>query len=118
MHHPPFPVGIPSLDAISLANPLEFSEIVEEYANIRHLFFGHVHRPVSGSWKGVAYSSLFSFVHQCALNFEKDDVISYSLEPPAYAVVDIAQDLVVVNTCYYQDNTAWRPQKRPSVDYS
>lgn len=118
MHHPPFPIGIPALDAISLGNPGQFESVISGYGNIRHLFFGHVHRPVSGSWKGIPMSSLFSFVHQVAFTFQGDQAISYSKEPPAYCVVEIGEGSVVVNTCFYQDKSAWRPERRPSLSKS
>jgi len=115
MHHPPFPIGMPPLDDIGLANPKEFANVVGAYNRVKHIFFGHVHRPVSGSWRGIPFSTLFGTNHQVALSFKSDDVISYSLEPPAYNVVLLEPDSVVIHTCNYQDETAWRPCKRPPV---
>jgi 3',5'-cyclic AMP phosphodiesterase CpdA len=41
MHHPPFLIGLPALDAISLQQRDEFRAAVEPHkASIRHLFFG------------------------------------------------------------------------------
>lgn len=115
MHHPPFRIGMPQIDSISLANPNKFAEIIDSDDRIRHLFFGHVHRPVSGSWRGIPFSTLFGTNHQVALDFEAVDVIPYSLEPPAYSVVLVEQDRTIVHTCYYQDKTAWRPERRPPI---
>ncbi len=55
MHHPPFDIGIPSLDRIRLADPEAFVRAIEGRGNLRHIFFGHVHRPVSGSWRGIPF---------------------------------------------------------------
>ena len=115
MHHPPFQIGMPQIDSMSLANPQEFTEIIESSNRIRHLFFGHLHRPVSGAWRGIPFSTLFGTNHQVALDFDTIDVIPYSLEPPAYSVVLIEHDRTIVHTCYYQDETAWRPERRPSA---
>ena len=59
MHHPPFDIGIPSLDRIRLLDVENFAAAIEG-ADLRHIFFGHVHRPVSGSWRGIPYSALRS----------------------------------------------------------
>jgi len=43
MHHPPFKIGIPSLDRISLREDAQrIQQIVSNFSNIKHLFFGHV----------------------------------------------------------------------------
>ncbi len=115
MHHPPFAIGMPQLDSIALANGREFADIVGRHDQIKHLFFGHVHRPVTGSWRGIPFSTLFGTNHQVALFFESVDVVPYSLEPPAYSVVLLGEDRTIVHTCHYQDNTAWRPERRASV---
>ena len=88
MHHPPFAIGIPRLDQMSLDPESRFFEIVEGRGNIRHIFFGHVHRPVSGQWKGISYSALKGTNHQVELNFETPKLI-YALELPSYAVIDL-----------------------------
>ncbi|MEG0676438.1 MAG: hypothetical protein RR473_07295, partial [Comamonas sp.] len=64
MHHPPFDIGIPCLDRMSLANPGDFARITAGRNNLRHLFFGHVHRPVCGSWRGIPYSTMRGLNHQ------------------------------------------------------
>lgn len=88
MHHPPFDVGLPSMDAIGLHDAAAFAEVLAPHrARVRHLFFGHVHRPISGSWQGVPFSTLRATNHQVALDLQRRDAIPGSFEPPAYAVV-------------------------------
>lgn len=97
MHHPPFDVGLPSMDAIGLQDAAAFEAVVAPHrARLRHLFFGHVHRPISGSWLGVPFSTVRATNHQVALDFRDDGRIPGSFEPPAYAVVlaDARQTLV------------------------
>ena len=96
MHHPPFDIGIPTLDKIRLLEPEGFAEALEG-ADLRHIFFGHVHRPVSGSWHGVPYSALRSTVHQVPLDFAPKRTMPYSLEPPAYNVILISDGLTIVH---------------------
>ena len=107
MHHPPFPVGIPEMDRIGLIQGLEFGERIGPYLpRVRHLFFGHVHRPISGSWLGVPFSTLRAMNHQVWLEFDADVPLRGSHEPPAYAVVLIDAASVVVHTHDFLDASA------------
>ncbi|TQV79363.1 phosphodiesterase [Denitrobaculum tricleocarpae] len=106
MHHPPFPIGLAPLDRISLQEPEAFAATVEPYAGrIRHLFFGHIHRPLSGNWKGMSVSSLRAMNHQCWFDLEAESAIAGSFEPPAYAVVLIGDDSVVIHTHDFLDKS-------------
>ncbi|MCH7944263.1 MAG: hypothetical protein IIB67_13680 [Proteobacteria bacterium] len=87
MHHPPLDIGIPSLDRIGLVDKQGFSEALSGAADIRHIFFGHVHRPVSGSWRGISYSALCSLVHQVPLDLVTEHPVPYDHAPPAYNVI-------------------------------
>ena len=88
MHHPPFNIGIPTLDRINLQeDKLRIRQIVNDFPNIKHLFFGHVHRPVSGSWHGIPFSTLRGTNHQVQLDLKTEDYLSISHEPPAYCVI-------------------------------
>ena len=64
---------------------------------IRHLFFGHLHRPIAGSWLGIPMSTVRSMNHQTAFSLEDGPSIPGSFEPPAYCVVLIEADRVVVH---------------------
>ena len=45
--------------ALHLAERAAFADIVKAHQDrIRHLFFGHVHRPISGNWMGIPFSTL------------------------------------------------------------
>ncbi len=57
MHHPPFDTGLPAMDRIGLENAGQFAEALAG-RNIRHLFFGHLHRPISGSWNGIPFTTI------------------------------------------------------------
>jgi 3',5'-cyclic AMP phosphodiesterase CpdA len=105
MHHPPFDIGIPSLDRIRLERPEGFAAALEGAPNIVHLFFGHVHRPVSGNWRGIPFSALRSTVHQVPLDFETEAPVPYNHESPAYAVILIEDGCTVVHHhCYLDDS--------------
>ncbi|MEQ8344941.1 MAG: phosphodiesterase [Sneathiellaceae bacterium] len=99
MHHPPFDIGLAPLDRIGLRQAEAVRDIVEPYAHrVRHLFFGHVHRPVAGSWLGIPVSTVRATNHQCWLDFAAGaDGLAGTHEPPAYAVVLIDEDRVIVH---------------------
>ncbi|MGQ0686920.1 phosphodiesterase [Bradyrhizobium sp.] len=104
MHHPPFPVGVHAMDSIALKQSGEFAEVIAPYrARIRHLFFGHVHRPVSGSYGTIPFSTLRGTNHQ--VWFELDPAADHlaSHEPPAYGVVLVDRETLVVHTHDFLD---------------
>lgn len=100
MHHPPFNLHLPCIDHIGLAEQQAVAEIVAGRANIRHLFFGHAHRPISGNWRGISFSTLRGGNHQVGLQFEREQ-IDYVDEPPEYAVVFIDDDQIVIHNHSY-----------------
>ena len=105
MHHPPFDIGIPSLDNIRLHEPEGFVAAIAGFGNIQHIFFGHVHRPVSGNWRGIPFSALRATVHQVPLDFETVKPVPSDHEPPGYAVILLKDDCVVVHHHDYLDDS-------------
>lgn len=100
MHHPPFDIHLPGIDRIGLVDKLAFAQTVRPYTNIRHLFFGHAHRPISGNWQGISFSSLRGTNHQVSLDFESENITSVD-EPPEYSVVFLSEETIVVHTNSY-----------------
>jgi 3',5'-cyclic AMP phosphodiesterase CpdA len=108
MHHPPFPIGLPSLDRMRLDDPGPFVAAIETHANItniRHIFFGHVHRPLSGSWRGIAFSALPSTAHQVALDFQTVSPVPKTREPPAYGVILLGPEQTLVHVNAFLDES-------------
>jgi 3',5'-cyclic AMP phosphodiesterase CpdA len=99
MHHPPFEIGIAAMDAIMLQEADAFFDVLAPHrSRIRHLFFGHVHRAIWGNWRGISYSCMRGLNHQVALDLSAPkDRISGNFEPPAYGVVLLRDDRVVVH---------------------
>ena len=104
MHHPPFEIGIPALDRIALADPAPFTRTVREAGNVRHIFFGHAHRPICGQWLGIPFSTLYGTNHQTRLDLMTTGPIAYTAEPPAYCVVLVDEEKVVVHTCHFLED--------------
>jgi len=106
MHHPPFAIGIHDMDRISLAENHQFQEVITPVmGRIRHLFFGHLHRPVSGSWLGIPLSTLRGTSHQVWFDMRPDCPHLASHEPPAYGVVLMRAEGMVVHTHDFLDQS-------------
>jgi 3',5'-cyclic AMP phosphodiesterase CpdA len=106
MHHPPFTTYLPRLDRIGLQQARQFRAVVEPYARqVRHLFFGHVHRPIAGSWLGIPVSALRAMNHQVAFAMTEERDLPGSFEPPAYCVAKIDTDSVVVHFHDFLDDS-------------
>ncbi len=102
MHHVPFDIGLAWLDNIKLENGDDLWSLLKGFSNIRHLFFGHVHRPVHGSWRGIPFSTVRGCVHQAALLLG-DYPPGFIAENPAYAVVLVDKDKVVIHDHSFMD---------------
>ncbi len=98
MHHPPFDIGIPSMDNMKLDDGEAFATLLASSPDIRHLFFGHVHRPVSGSWRGIPFSALPGTNHQVAADFSTLSPVPHEHGPSAYAIVLASAEQTVVHT--------------------
>jgi 3',5'-cyclic AMP phosphodiesterase CpdA len=97
MHHAPVATGINGLDCMGLRDPENFAAVLTEFGDIRHIFFGHLHRACHGSWHGIPVSTLKSTGYQTELNLDPDAPLTGSTENPAYAIVLISDDAVVVH---------------------
>ena len=69
------------------------------------MFFDHLHRPLAGSWRGIPVSTLRATSHQMALDFVIEGRIPGSHEPPAYGVVLLEEDQMIVHMHDYLDRT-------------
>jgi Icc protein len=114
MHHPPFDIGIPSLDCMKLDQTNGFVETIEGYSNIKHLFFGHVHRPLSGSWQNIPFSALPGTNHQIATNFTSKSPMPYSHGPAAYGLIHLESDRHLIHLHNYLDDY---PRRRSDLSW-
>lgn len=107
MHHPAFSVGISSMDALQQQDSAALCAVLEPHAQrIRHIFMGHIHRPIFGNWKGMSFSILPSLMHQVPLRLDDHGHdVPGSHEPPAYAVVMVDDHTVVSHLHYFTDRS-------------
>jgi 3',5'-cyclic AMP phosphodiesterase CpdA len=101
MHHPPFDIGHPLMDLIKLDDAEGFAALLKGHS-IRHIFFGHAHRTISGQWRGIPFSALPSLNHQLPLVGGSVPTV-YSDEPPMYAVVLLEDDRTIVHSDAFLD---------------
>ncbi len=99
MHHPPFDIGHALMDLIKLDDAADFASLLAGH-DVRHIFFGHAHRTISGVWNGIGFSALPSLNHQLPLVGGSVETV-YSDEPPMYAVVTISGGMTVVHSDAY-----------------
>lgn len=108
MHHPPFKIGIPSTDRIRLTRGAElFAETITPFSNIRHIFLGHTHRPVAGSWRDIPISMFRGTNHQVPFDLVHELPMPRSHEPPAYGVIFLNSDSVIIHYHDFMDETAF-----------
>lgn len=107
MHHPPLAVGIPSMDQYALRNPEDLRAVIEPHrARIRHLFLGHLHRPLGGSWRGIPISCTASPNHQVALDLSSlpaSGDVPACQEAPGFSVALLGETDVVVHHQTFPD---------------
>ncbi|MGB8314102.1 MAG: phosphodiesterase [Aestuariivirga sp.] len=101
MHHPPFKIHHPLMDLIPLEDGEGFGDLLAGH-NVRHLFFGHAHRTISGQWRSISYSALPGLNHQLPLVNGSVPTI-YSNEPAMYSVVHLRGDQITVHSDAFMD---------------
>lgn len=106
MHHPPFAIGIDALDEIALRDSASLADVLRPYRErIRQLFYGHVHRPIAGSWLGIPCVALRGTNHQVELDLSPGAADVATHEPPAYGIVLVSPDAVVIHAHDYLDHS-------------
>lgn len=101
MHHPPFNVGIAEMDAIKIQQSEALADILSVHSHVKHLFFGHIHRPIHGVWKDIPFTTLYGLSHQVALNLDPSIPIKFTHERPSYNVVLLTQDQTTIHMVDY-----------------
>ena len=98
MHHPPMDIGIPKMDIVGFKSKQKLKRIFLKNPNIKYLFFGHVHRQISGTWAGVPYSCVKGINHQVSYQKDRDELYFTNEEKPAYNVVQLHKNYVNINS--------------------
>jgi len=101
MHHPPMSVGIGYMDKIAFASANRIKKLFQKYTNIKHLFFGHLHRPLSGVWANTPYFGVRGTNHQVALKTD-DELLHMTVEEqPTYGIITVENDDILIHLHEY-----------------
>jgi len=98
-HHPLLPLTLPMQDQESLKSGERLLSVLKSAGNVRHWCFGHVHRPVSGSFDNLGFTSMPSIAMQAPLPYPSWDWNSFEPadELPAFGIIHLARKSVVVH---------------------
>ena len=98
MHHPPGPLGLGLFDDIPLRDHEPLIALLAGAPQVAHLFFGHVHRPVSGAIGGIPFTALRSTAHQALPPHHLHDWADFIAhdERPQYGVILPMRDRLIV----------------------
>ncbi|SLN50983.1 3',5'-cyclic adenosine monophosphate phosphodiesterase CpdA [Roseovarius albus] len=94
LHHPPVPLDLPMLDPDRLEDSENLMQILAQYPMVKHVFCGHVHRPVTGCFNGLPYTSIRSVLYQAPPPMPAWDWDSFNPAPeaPDLGVIDIRSE--------------------------
>lgn len=98
MHHPPMSVGLPMQDADCLDDGDVFLDLISKFDCVKYLFIGHVHRPISGTVKGVPFSTMRSILYQAPAPQPAWDWDTFkpSEEAPSMGIITITDSAVTL----------------------
>lgn len=96
MHHPPFPTGIPAVDEDGFDGADALRALLVSASRRVHLFCGHCHRNIAGTWSGIPFTVLTSVHLEFHLNLFTTTLCSYRSDP-AFAVILAERDHVAVH---------------------
>ncbi|MEW6633308.1 MAG: phosphodiesterase [Pseudomonadota bacterium] len=108
LHHPPVELGLTILDPLGLERPRRFLDLLARHGNVRHIFFGHVHRDIAGTVDGIPFSAQRGLHARFMLDLVGDEVVEQA--PPAYSIILIDGARVVVHSCdFLEEWPLWSP---------
>lgn len=64
LHHPPMALGLPMQDSDRMGDGDQFLDLISAFPTVRSLFIGHVHRPITGTIRGIPFSTMRSVLYQ------------------------------------------------------
>ena len=109
LHHAPFATGLAAMDTIGMKDEdaRALADLLRAHGRVEHLFFGHYHRPMSGVWNGIPFSSHRSMMLQCALDFDTVEHLPVLAEEPQIAIVLADDERTIVH--YHDFDTGHEP---------
>lgn len=98
MHHPPGPLGLPMQDQDCLENADVFLDVITAYPCVKHLLIGHVHRPITGTIRGIPFATMRSVLYQAPAPRPAWDWSTFhpSAEAPSLGVLTISNGNLIL----------------------
>lgn len=107
-HHPPKALHLPMLDPSRIRNGDELIEILKAYDCVKHLCFGHIHRPVSGAFGNLGFTAMRATSIQVPLPFPQWSWDNFEpvTEAPALGIVQLSAESCVIHAHAFCDAMA------------
>ncbi|MCY1072627.1 phosphodiesterase [Nannocystis sp. RBIL2] len=83
MHHPPFSIGLPVMDAFGLDGSDGLAAVLGRHPQVERVLCGHLHRPIVRRFAGTVACTCPSTAHQLALDLPPATRLAFVMEPPA-----------------------------------
>lgn len=98
MHHPPFDVYLNQFEGICLddLSATSFRKKINTMENIKHIFFGHIHRQINGRWNKISFSSAPSTAHHLKLSYNNEEIFDDKIY--GYSFININGDEIIIHT--------------------
>lgn len=64
MHHPPMELGLPMQDQDRNFDGEKLLALLGQHTCVKHMFIGHVHRPMAGTITGIPFATMRSVLYQ------------------------------------------------------
>jgi Icc protein len=110
-HHPPLDLGLPHMDAFKLQD----SEAEWQVFQRTRMFFGHIHRPAAGIWRGVPFHIQRATSHQVAFDLTTSTYIPGTHEWPDYSLVTVTgSDVVILQRSFLYDGPTFSLDSKAS----
>jgi 3',5'-cyclic-AMP phosphodiesterase len=103
-HHPPLDLGLPHMDAFRLQDSEAEWQVFRRTRTPDIMFFGHIHRPVAGIWRGIPFHIQRATSHQVAFDLTTSAYIPGTHEWPDYSLVAVyGRDIVLLQRSFLYD---------------
>jgi 3',5'-cyclic AMP phosphodiesterase CpdA len=103
-HHPPLDLGLPHMDAFRLQDSEQEWQIFQRTRMPDFMFFGHIHRPAAGVWRGIPFHIQRATSHQVAFDLTTSAYIPGTHESPDYSLVTVTgRDIVILQRSFLYD---------------
>jgi Icc protein len=107
MHHPPLALAMPNIDEIMLEDADTFLDLISQHTHVKHLFMGHVHRPTTGTIRGIPFATLGAISFQApaprpAWTWEN---FTPPAEPPQYGILTLTSGNALLQYTQFCDHS-------------